>query len=160
MAQTVTYSNEVYEFLMFSLAKQVATDEQGQILNADYGDLRDAIVNRSETLFKTLQKWFKENAYEDTTSAPIEFVNKVRKPCGQYTQKDTCNKSSLCGWHRNTCRIRVKPVVEKDVVLRRITKTLRDNEKQRALVLDNRVSPFLSTVLYLEMPHEVFTTTL
>jgi hypothetical protein len=36
--------------------------------------------------------------------------------------------------------------------------TLVTNEKQRALVLDERLSPFFSTVLYLEMPHELIVT--
>jgi hypothetical protein len=45
-------------------------------------------------------------------------------------------------------------------VLRRLTKTLIDNDKQRALVLDERLSPFFSTVLYMEMPHELIATTI
>jgi hypothetical protein len=52
----------------------------------------------------------------------------------------------------------VKPIVEKEAVLKRMVKTLRDNDKQRALVLDARLSPFFSTVLYLEMPNELITT--
>jgi hypothetical protein len=58
------------------------------------------------------------------------------------------------------CKIRVKPVVETAMLLRRIVKTLRENDKQRALVLDGRMSPFFSTMLYLEMPHELITTTI
>jgi hypothetical protein len=38
-----------------------------------------------------------------------------------------------------------------------MAKTLKENPKQRALVLDGRLSPFFSTVLYLEMPHELIT---
>ena len=109
---------------------------------------------------KSLETWFKEEAYEDNTKSPVEFVNKVRTPCGQYKDKDMCNKSSLCGWHKNDCKIRVKPIVDKATVLRRIVKTLVTNDKQRALVLDGRMSPFFSTVLYLEMPNELITTTI
>jgi hypothetical protein len=91
-------------------------------------------------------------------------VNKVRTPCGQYNDKDKCNASSLCGWKvekkKGVCKIRVKPIVDKGEVLRRIAKTLRDNDKQRALVLDERLSPFFSTILYLEMPYELITTTI
>jgi hypothetical protein len=47
---------------------------------------------------------------------------------------------------------------KKPVVLRRMVKTLMENDKQRALVLDERMSPFFSTVLYMEMPHELITT--
>jgi hypothetical protein len=39
-----------------------------------------------------------------------------------------------------------------------MVKTLMENDKQRALVLDERMSPFFSTVLYMEMPHEWITT--
>jgi hypothetical protein len=116
------------------------------------------IKSRDAGLYRELTKWFKAEAYEDMTKSPVEFVSKVRTPCGQLTDKDKCNKSSLCGWHKNTCKIRVKPIVEKEAVLKRMVKTLRDNDKQRALVLDGRLSPFFSTVLYLEMPHELITT--
>jgi hypothetical protein len=94
----------------------------------------------------------------------VEFVNKVRTPCGQFAEKDKCNSSSLCGWKtekgKGVCKVRVKPVVDKTEVLKRIAKTLRENDKQRALVLDERMSPFFSTILYLEMPHELITTTI
>jgi hypothetical protein len=160
LAQSITYSSEIYEFLLFSLSKDIQTGPDGAILDPTYEVLRNAIVNRGAALYKELTKWFKAEAYEDTTKAPIEFVNKVRTPCGQFTDKDKCSKSSLCGWHKNTCKIRVKPLVEKEAVLKRIVKTLRDNDKQRALVLDGRLSPFFSTILYLEMPHELITTTI
>lgn len=160
LAQDVAYSSEIYEFLMFSLSKDVAADESGAALDAKYAPLRAAIKARSANLVKDLDKWFKAEAYEDTTKSPVEFVNKVRKPCGQYTNKDSCNKSSLCGWHKKDCKISVKPIVEKAAVLRRLAKTLVTNDKQRALVLDGRMSPFFSTVLYLEMPHELITTTI
>lgn len=150
LAQEIAYGEEIYQFIMFSLSKDIAAGE-------DYGDLRDAIQSRSPDLLKALKAWYTTNAYDDATQSPIEFVNKVRTPCGQYTSKDTCNKSSLCGWHNQTCRIRVKPLVDKDSVLKRVAKTLRENDKQRALVLDAALSPFFSTVLYLEMPHEWIT---
>jgi hypothetical protein len=158
LAEQIAYASEVYEFLMFSLSKDVAVDEAGEMIEPMYGTLRTIIREKSPNLLKELKNWFKKNAYEDTTKSPVEFVNKVRTPCGQYKEKDACNKSSLCGWHKSTCKIRVKPVVDKEEVLKRIAKTLRDNEKQRALVLDERLSPFFSTVLYLEMPHEWITT--
>jgi hypothetical protein len=160
LAQDTAYSTEIYEFLLFSLAKSIQTDAAGAILDPTYGVLRNAIVNRGAGLYKELGKWFKAEAYEDTTKSPVEFVNKVRTPCGQYTEKDTCNKSSLCGWHKGTCKIRVKPIVEKETVLKRMATTLRDNDKQRALVLDGRLSPFFSTVLYLELPNELITTSI
>jgi hypothetical protein len=64
-----------------------------------------------------LEKWFKAEAYEDSTKSPVEFVNKVRTPCGQFTEKDKCNGSNLCGWKtekgKGVCKVRVKPVVDK-----------------------------------------------
>ena len=156
VASDVSYSSEIYEFLLFSISKDIQTD--------DYANLRRAIETRSPTLMKELEKWFKAEAYEDSTKSPVEFVNKVRTPCGQFTDKDKCNKSNLCGWKtekgKGVCKVRVKPVVDKTEVLKRITKTLRENDKQRALVLDERMSPFFSTILYLELPHELITTTI
>jgi hypothetical protein len=154
VADDVSYASEIYEFLLYSLSKDLQTEE--------YDALRTSVKTKSTTLLKDLEKWFKAEAYEDTTKSPVEFVNKVRTPCGQLTDKDKCTSSSLCGWKtekgKGVCKIRVKPVVDKQQVLRRMATTLRDNEKQRALVLDDRMSPFFSTLLYLELPHELITT--
>ena len=106
---------------------------------------------------KVLRKWLDAEAHWDTVNEPVQFVNKVRTPCGQMEQ-DSCKKSTLCGWHEDTCKIKVKPIVDKQKLLARLAKTLKDNSKQRALVLDGTLSPFFSTVLYLEMPHELITT--
>jgi hypothetical protein len=144
------YASEVYEFLLFSVSKDIQTDE--------FASLRTAIETKASTLVRDLKRWLDQSAYTDTTKHPVSFVNKVRTPCGQYTAKDACNKSSLCGWHKGDCKIRVKPLVTNEEVLNRMAKTLRDNDKQRALVLDARLSPFFSTVLYLEMPNEVILT--
>jgi len=151
LAREISYSSEVFEFLMFSLSKDIQMD--------DYESLRKSIANPSETLYKDLTKWLDDQAYWDSVDEPVQFVNKVRTPCGQML-KDTCKKSTLCGWHNDTCKIKVKPIVEKNKILIRLTKTLKDNTKQRALVLDGRLSPFFSTVLYLEMPHELITSTI
>lgn len=148
LASEISYSSEIFEFLMFSLSKDIQTDE--------YADLREAIANPKATLYKQIKEWFKSQAYWSSVSEPVEFVNKVRTPCGQM-EKDTCKKSTLCGWHKDTCKIKVKPIADKTQILVRLTKTLKDNTKQRALVLDGRLSPFFSTVLYLEMPHEWIT---
>jgi hypothetical protein len=156
LASDVSYASEIYEFLLYSISKDIQTD--------DYAALRTAIETKGATLLRELEKWFKAEAYEDSTKSPVEFVNKVRTPCGQFTEKDKCNGSNLCGWKsekgKGVCKVRVKPVVDKAEVLKRIAKTLRDNDKQRALVLDNRMSPFFSTILYLELPHELITTTI
>jgi hypothetical protein len=150
LAQEISYSSEVYEFLMFSLAHDLTMEE--------YTTLRGQVAERSASLVKHLTTWFKSEGYVDKTKSPQDLVNKVRVPCGQYTDEDACRKSTLCGWHKKTCKIKVKPAVEIDQIIKRMAVTLRGNDKQRALVLDNRVSPFFSTILYLEMPHELITT--
>ena len=150
IAQDILYASEIREFLLFSLSKDIQTEDEA--------DLRRSIETRDPNLYLRLKTWFKENAYADDTESPVEFVNKVRTPCGQYADKKACNSSSLCGWHKKVCKIRVKPSVDKKAVLRDLARTLLRNDKQRALVLDGRLSPFFSTVLYLEMPHEWITT--
>jgi hypothetical protein len=149
LASQISYSSEVFEFLMFSLSKDIQTEE--------YETLRNAIKNPGPDLMKQLKLWLDTQAYWDSVNEPVQFVNKVRTPCGQM-EKDSCKKSTLCGWHQNTCKIKVKPIVDERQILVRLTKTLKENTKQRALVLDERLSPFFSTILYLEMPHELITT--
>ena len=149
LASQITYSSEVFEFLMFSLSKDLES--------ADHESLRESIKTGSPSLYNDLKAWVDSQAYWDEVDEPVQFVNKVRTPCGQLL-KDTCKKSSLCGWHQNTCKIKVKSIVDKRQVLVRLTKVLKDNSKQRALVLDGRLSPFFSSILYLEMPHELITT--
>jgi len=156
-ARDTTYASEIYDFLMFSLSKD--------ILSADYGSLRRAIEEKSErTIVQELKAWFKNTAYIAlTTDRPVDFINKVRKPCGQFKDKESCNDSELCGWVKRadtgkTCKIKVKVYSDKDEVIERMGLDLIRNDKLRGLVLDNRISPFFSTVLYLEMPHELITT--
>jgi hypothetical protein len=149
LASDITYSSEVFEFMLFSISKDVQS--------TDYEDLRTEIMSPGPNLLKVLQKWLDAEAHWDTVNEPVQFVNKIRTPCGQMEQ-DSCKKSTLCGWHKDTCKIKVKPIVDKQKLLTRLAKTLKDNPKQRALVLDGMLSPFFSTVLYLEMPHELITT--
>ena len=149
LASEISYSSEVFEFLMFSLSKDIQTEE--------YETLRNAIKTPGPDLMKQLKIWLDTQAYWDSVNEPVQFVNKVRTPCGQM-EKESCKKSTLCGWHKNTCKIKVKPIVDERQILIRLAKTLKENTKQRALVLDERLSPFFSTILYLEMPNELITT--
>ena len=156
LVSEISYASEIYEFLLFSLSKDLQTD--------DYEPLRNAIKTGSPTLLRDLEAWFRKEAYEDTTKSDVKFISKVRTPCGQFDGDEAkCKGSGLCGWKKEkgkgVCKIRVKPIVDKGAVLRRIAKTLKENNKQRALVLDARMSPFFSTLLYLEMPNELITTT-
>lgn len=150
-AQFVTYSEEIFQFLLFSLSKDI---QQGE-----WDDLKEALETRSKDLTKLLTKWFKKSSYVDRTQKPVEFINKIRTPCGQFVDdEDSCKKSTLCGWHNNTCKIRVKATVDPENILARLVKALYTNDKQRAIVLDGLATPFFSTILYLEMPHEFITT--
>lgn len=151
-ADSISYQSEVFDFLMFSLSKDIQTTE--------YAGLREGIANRAPNLYKQLDAWLKKESHWDATQGPRAFVNKVRTPCGQFQQKDACNTSSLCGWKAGKCKIKVDSSVDRTQILRRLVKTLTDNDKQRSLVLDERLSPFFSTVLYMEMPHELITTTM
>jgi Asp-tRNA(Asn)/Glu-tRNA(Gln) amidotransferase C subunit len=156
LASTITYSSEIVEFLLFSISKDIQND--------DYAGLRVAIRDRTAALGAELRAWFRREAYSSAIDSPIAFVNKVRTPCGQFRDKASCNGSTLCGWKTvkgtGVCKIRVKSTVDTGDVLQRIATTLRGNDKQRALVLDGRMSPFFSTMLYLELPHELITTSI
>jgi hypothetical protein len=157
----IDYSSELYEFLLFSLANDIAEDRSGDALT-DYSALRDAIVARSPTaLTAELTKWYKAEARETDLSTEYKFLSKVRTPCGQL-KEETCKTASLCGWvkedQNGVCKVQVRPtLVDTDLLLKRIHRTLVENDKQRALVLDNRLSRFFSTQLYQELPHELIT---
>jgi hypothetical protein len=48
--------------------------------------------------------------------------------------------------------------LNKDKLFHRLLTTLVDNSKIRSMVLDGRTTPFFSTILYLELPHELILT--
>ena len=151
LAEQISYTEEVFQFLLFSLSKDIQKDE--------YQSLRESIASGSENLYKDLQNWAEKETYMDDANEPIQFLNKIREPCGQLKDEKMCNKSSICGWVQNSCKIKIRnTVVDGNALLRRLAKVLKDNEKQRSLVLDERLSPFFSTILYLEMPNELITT--
>jgi hypothetical protein len=160
LARDTAYGSEIYEFLMYSISKDIQSE--------DDAELRTAIETRDVNIMKPLKRWFKKAAYVKSTATPADFVNKVRKPCGQFKDKpDQCKASNLCGWvkvktpegEKKTCKIRVRGTADTDEILRRLARDLTRNDKLRGLVLDDRMSPFFSTILYLEMPHELITTT-
>jgi hypothetical protein len=49
----------------------------------------------------------------------------------------------------------VRKTLQKSVIEKRLVSTLSSNDKIRGIVFNHRVSPFFSSVLYLEMPSEV-----
>jgi hypothetical protein len=160
LKDSIDYASELSEFLLMSLATDLQTDADGDIVEATYAPLRTAIEARDKTALKTqLDAWYTAEAYEEKTKTPYQFLSKVRTPCGQLKDETTCSKSSLCGWRNGDCKVQVRTTqVKAKELLERIRTTLLTNAKLRALVLDNRMSPFFSTVLYLEMPNEWITT--
>jgi hypothetical protein len=145
----ISYNSEIHEFLIFQLSKDL--DE--------YPALRHILTEtpKSKKLQLLLHNWFSEITEFMNVKKPIEFLSKIRKPCGQL-KKDTCNSSHMCAWSENKCKIRIRDEFSEDKVFNKLLNTLSENSKIRALVLDGRVTPFFSTILYLELPNEIMIT--
>ena len=145
----INYSSEVFEFLLFQLARDLSTD--------DYYQLRDALEFSNKKLTSTLlEKWFSKTTMFVDIENPSDFISKIREPCGQFS-KNSC-KGNLCGWDGNVCKMKIKDTIKKDELFHRLLTVLTTNLKIRAAVLDNRITPFFSTILYLELPHELIMT--
>ena len=149
--KSISYSAEIYEFLIFQLSKDL--DE--------YPRLKRALLEntpRREDLEPALERWFSETTKFVSIDQPIEFLSKIRKPCGQFTKKDVCESGHMCAWNGKQCRIQVRDIVSKQKLFNKLLGTLLDNSKIRAIILDGRVTPFFSTILYLELPNEIIMT--
>jgi len=147
----ISYASEVYEFLLFQLTNDLETD---------YRDLRIAlqeIAPKQSQVESLLKQWVSETVQFVNTKHPSEFLSKIRTPCGQFTSKDTCS-GNMCGWDGKTCRIQVRDSIKQDSLFHRLLSTLIQNSKIRSIVLDGRTTPFFSTILYLELPHELILT--
>ena len=147
----VSYASEVFDFLMFELSRD---------LIEKYPDLRRVLSNPQPTRAQVepeLKSWFDATTkFVDIRSANT-FVSKVRQPCGQFKTKETC-KGNVCGWDGNVCKVEVKNSLKKDIIFTRLLTTMIENAKLRGVVLDGRSSPFFSTILYVELPHELIVT--
>jgi hypothetical protein len=148
----VSYSSEVFDFLMFELSED---------LKETRPDLKEVLKPsqpNKEAVREPLQEWF-DNAtkFVDIKSAE-KFVTKVRKPCGQFS-RDKCS-GNVCGWdsETNQCKIQVRQSLDKTKMFNRLLTTLVTNAKLRGMVLDGRGTPFFSTILYIELPHELILT--
>lgn len=149
----ISYSSEIYEFLLYELTYDI---------EEDYSKLRMALLEdfpNRKVVEPLLKKWFEEKVEMTKVVSPVEFISKIRKPCGQFKSKNTCT-GNLCGWNGKTCNVDVKQSVRKDLLFNRVLTTLIENTKIRAMILDGRTTPFFSTVLYLEMPNELILTDL
>ena len=143
--QEISYATEVFEFLLFELSKD--------------DEIKEALKNPTrKTLEPELRKWFNKATNFVDISKPTEFVSKIRTPCGQF-KKNTCS-GNVCGWDGKTCRIQIKKTLQKEALFHRLLGTLVENAKIRSTVMDERVTPFFSTILYMELPHELILTDL
>jgi hypothetical protein len=71
LAQNITYSSEIYEFLLFSLSKDIQTGPDGAILDPTYEVLRNSIVNRGAALYKELTKCSKPKRMKTQPRLPL-----------------------------------------------------------------------------------------
>jgi len=139
----ISYSSEVYDFLLFQLTNDVHNDDR-ELLDA----LR-AVAPDASVVGPLLEKWFTESVQFNDITDPKQFVSKIRKPCDE-----KCD-SYLCGWDGDTCKVQVNSTIKQDKIFHRLLTTLVENSKIRSMVLDGRTTPFFSTILYLELPHEL-----
>lgn len=151
--KNTSYASEIYEFLLHELTFDLQEDE---------AKLRAALSEdfpKQKNVEPLLRKWFEDAIEMTQATKPIEFISKIRKPCGQFKSENTCS-GNLCAWDGKTCKVEVRNTVRKENLFYRILTTLLENSKIRAMILDGRTSPFFSTILYLEMPNELIATDL
>lgn len=147
----VSYASEVFDFLMFELSRDLVEK---------YPDLRRSLNKAQPTRAEVgpeLKKWFNATTKFVDIRAADTFVSKVRQPCGQFKTKDNC-KGNVCGWDGNVCKVEVKNSLKKDSIFARLLTTMIENAKLRGMVMDGRSTPFFSTILYVELPHELIVT--
>jgi hypothetical protein len=142
----ISYSSEVYEFLLFQLTKDI---------EVDYKELGNTLREVSPTIRSIqplLQKWFEETTQFVEIKEPKQFLSKIREPCNE-----SC-EGELCGWDGDVCKVQINSGVKKEKLFHRLLSTLVENSKIRSMILDGRTTPFFSTILYLELPHELIVT--
>ena len=150
LARSITYEAEIFEFMLYQLSKDIMTD--------DYPELRESLSHHSpkvETLRPLLHEWMNDALTFTGADSPPEFYSKMRHSCTG-SPKDQC--TGLCAWTGDSCRVQVKTVrssLQRGALESRLVSTLSSNDKIRGIVFNHRISPFFSSVLYLEMPSEV-----
>jgi hypothetical protein len=148
--EEISYKSEVYDFLVFQLTKD---------LESDYVELKNALrelVPKIGEVQPLLEDWFAKTVAFTGADHATKFLSKIRTPCGQFKERE-CS-GNLCGWDGKVCRIQIKESVQKDSLFHRVLTSLVDNSKIRSMILDGRTTPFFSTILYLELPHELIVT--
>jgi hypothetical protein len=149
-ARAVTYEAEIFEFLLY----QLTHDMQGE----DYAELRRVLAQSSpdiKELRPLVKAWVDDTLTFSEADEPPTFYSKMRHSCTGAEQSDC---SGLCVWDGASCKVQVKqvrPTLERTTLESRLISTLASNDKIRSVVFENRVSPFFSSILYLELPSEV-----
>ena len=150
-ARSITYEAEIFDFLLFELTKDVQTEE--------YRALREVLSQSNpniEELRPLLEVWMDETLRFSAADDPPTFYSKIRQPC-RGREEPKC--SGMCVWDGASCKVQVKTGVReslrRDVIGKRLLSTLVSNDKIRGVIFENRASPFFSSILYLEFPHEV-----
>jgi hypothetical protein len=148
----ISYTSELYEFLIYQLTLDLKDKGFPELFRA----LSETPPRRSD-LEPELEDWFTKTTHFVSLDTPIEFLSKIRKPCGQFKEAE-CPNAHMCAWNGKTCRIQVRDSVSKRKLFNKLLGTLLDNSKIRSIVLDGMTTPFFSTVLYLELPTEIIFT--
>ena len=147
----VSYASEVFDFLLFELSNSL------QEKNPDLRSVLQVSQPVRTKLEPLLKSWFDSTTYFTNIASADKFVTKIREPCGQFKTKDSCT-GNVCGWDGKTCKIQIKNTLKKDAMFNRLLSTMVDNVKLRGMVLEGRSTPFFSTILYIELPHELIVT--
>jgi hypothetical protein len=147
----ISYNAEVYDFLVFQLSSDLQHDQ--------YADLRNAMREhppKRQKLEPMLKKWFDRITQFTSVKNSQGFISKIRTPCGQFAESKCTG--NLCGWDGKVCRIQIKKTVNEEKLFTRLFSAVFGNSKIRAMILDGRTTPFFSTILYIELPHELIVT--
>jgi len=150
-ARSITYEAEIFDFLLFQLTKDVQTEE--------YRALKSVLAQSNpniDELRPLLTVWMDDTLRFSHADDPPTFYSKIRQPC---RGREQAKCSGLCVWDGASCKVQVKTGVRdslrRDVLGKRLLSTLVSNDKIRGVIFENRASPFFSSILYLEFPHEV-----
>ena len=145
----ISYASEIFDFLIFEMSKSLE----------DNPDLQRILASSPTrvVLEPVLQKWFEKTTQFVDLTKPMEFISKIRTPCGQFKNKKECG-GNVCGWDNGMCKVKINSSVRKDAIFNRLLSTLVENGKIRGVVLDGRATPFFSTILYVELAHELILT--
>lgn len=149
---SISYESEIFEYLLYTLSKNEGT-ENSELMDK----LRLSNPTRAD-IEEPLREWYDREIFFTDLGNPYNFISKVRTPCKPLDAKQ-CTKLPLCAIKNKKCMVKVNTKgIDKNKLFNRIVSTLIDNFKIRSSVVEGRMSPFFSTVLYIELPNELIIT--